>query len=237
VRPLEITQDPGLSSRTILRRYIDLAKLLDILRTRELYLRRADGFKDRLEGALFPSLRTSLDKACADGIIAENGDTFWRRARLGNYVSCWNIDAKDNMALWQLYGGSANSVALTTTVERLSRCAIQWRENLHINRVSYVDHVKHNTFAVGQYSDVLQYKSEAYRYEKELRLIIRRQTKTLDSNPVGIRMPVSDLNDLIRSVVVAPESDANFFESVRDLCSRYNLTSPVRRSRLSLVPT
>lgn len=234
---MQITRDPDLRPQTILRRYVDLPKLLDILRTRQLYLRRADGFKDRLEGALFPSLRASLDKASADGLIAENGDTFWRRARLSNYVSCWNIDAKDNMALWQLYGGATNSVALTTTVERLSRCALHWKENVHIRRVSYVDHIKHNTFVVGQYSDVLGYKSEAYRYEKELRIILRRPVKQLESNPSELRMPITDINDLIRSIVVAPESGAYFYESVKDLCRRYDLISPVRRSKLSLVPT
>lgn len=52
-----------LQTNAQIRRYVDLAKLLDLLRTRQLYFRRADGFADRLEGAMFSGLRELIDQA------------------------------------------------------------------------------------------------------------------------------------------------------------------------------
>ena len=231
-----VTTDHGLSRTLILRRYMDLARLLDLLRTKSLYLRRADGFHDRLEGALFPALRKSLDDAHRRGQTNHNADYFYRRARTGNFVCCWSIGAKDNMALWQLYGGTKTSIAITTTVERLINVAMPWRESALVHRVKYVDHLRIRNWIIGRYTDVLHYKNEAYRYEKELRLIIPRQRATLGRNPIGIHLPISSLSDLVRSVVVAPESEPWFLEGVRDLCEKYKLAAPVRRSKLAVVP-
>lgn len=228
--------DPVIGLDGVLRRYMDLPKLLDLLHTKSLYFRRADGFSDRLEGALFPSFRKSLDEAFAQGKVQHDSDHFYRRARMGNYVCCWTIGARDNMALWQLYGGVRTSIAITSTVERLVRCGISWDRSMHLHKVRYVDHRRVHTYVMGQYTDVLQYKSDAYKYEKELRLIVPQQEDGWEGNPMGMRLALLDLDELVRSVVVAPEADANFLEAVRELCRRYRLKAPVRQSMLSLVP-
>jgi hypothetical protein len=111
--------DPDLRAQVIVRRYLNLPKYLDLLRSATLYLRRADGFVDRFEGALTPLFHRSLNEEYAKGRIKHNADYVWHRAREGSYVSCWSLGAKDNMALWQLYGGGANSVAITSTLGRL----------------------------------------------------------------------------------------------------------------------
>jgi hypothetical protein len=101
----QLQADTDIRQSSILRRYMDLPKLLDLLSTNTLYCRRADGFADRLEGALFPSFRKSLNEAFARGDVPNDADYFYRRSRMGSYVSCWTLGARDNMALWQLYGG------------------------------------------------------------------------------------------------------------------------------------
>ena len=230
------TTDPGIRQDGILRRYMDLPKLLDLLHTKSLYFRWADGFSDRLEGALFPSFRKSLDEAFAEGKVPHNSDYFYRRARQGNYVCCWTFGARDNMALWQLYGGVRTSIAVTSTVGRLIRCGLAWNRSMHLHKVRYVDHRRVRTYIMGHFTDVLQYKSDAYKYEKELRLIVPQQEDGWEENPMGIRLALTNPDDLVRSVVVAPEADPSFVEAVRDLCKRYGLAAPVRRSMLSLVP-
>jgi len=89
---------------------------------------------------------------------------------------------------------------------------------------------------IGKYSDVLRYKNESYAYENELRLIVPRQGKGWESNPQAIRLPISKLSDLVRSVVVAPEAENWFYDAVSDLCKRYELDAPVRRSKLAFMP-
>lgn len=215
---------------------MDLPKLLDLLHSKSLYFRRADGFADRLEGALFPSLREGLDKAFARGDAEHDSDYFYRRARIGNYVCCWTMSARDNMALWRLYGGVRTSVVITSTVDRLVRCGLGWNRRMHLHKVRYVDHRHVGTYVVGQYMDVLQYKSDAYKYEHELRLIVPQQSEGWEGNPMGMRLQLKSLDDLVRSVVVAPEAEAGFVEAVSDLCMRYGLAAPVRRSMLSVMP-
>lgn len=234
--PPLITADPEIRQSVILRRYMDLPKLLDLLHTRSLYFRRADGFSDRLEGALFPSFRQSIDEAFARKEVPYDADHFYKRVRKGNYVSCWTIGARDNMALWQLFGNVRTSVAVTSTVDRIVACGFDWNRRMHLHKVRYVDHRRVRTYIMGAYTDPLQYKSDAYKFERELRIILAQQDAGWEENPIGIRLSLPDLNTLVRSVVVAPEADIFFLEAVRELCKRYGLSAPVRRSALSLMP-
>lgn len=232
----EVFVTPNLSQRTIVRRYMDLAKLLDLLHTRELYLRRADGFSDRLEGALFPTFRKSLNEAHKSGKVQYDAEHFYRRSRQGNYVGCWTIGAHDNMALWQLYGGTRTSVAVTTTLGRLIKTCLPWDRGVHIKKVKYVDHRKIDTFLIGRYADVLEYKNLAYSYESELRVIVPAQEEGWEHNPMGLRLPLNDVNSFVRSIVVAPEANPGFKAAVQDLCRKYDLQAPVRNSTLSTTP-
>jgi hypothetical protein len=215
---------------------MDLPKLLDLLHTRSLYFRRADGFADRLEGALFPSLRQALDEAHKAASVPYDADHFYRRARVGNYVSCWTIGVRDNMALWQLYGGVGTSVVVTTTMERLVNCAFHWDRRVHFHKVKYVDHRRVRNYIVGPYSDVLQYKSDAYGYEKEVRVVVPQHADGWEQNPISLRLPLPSVDALVRSVVVAPEAETSYFEAVTGLCQKYGLKAPVRKSMLSFMP-
>lgn len=236
MQPMQITADTDIRQENILRRYMDLPKLLDLLHTRKLYFRRADGFSDRLEGALFPSFRRSMDEAFARKEVPYDADSFYRRARVGNYVSCWTIGARDNMALWQLYGGLKTSIAVTSTVGRLIGCAHAWNRATLLHKVRYVDHRRVRNYNMGYFTDVLQYKSDAYKYERELRVVVPQQDDGWEANPLGIWLGLPSVDSLVRSVVVAPEADPSFLEAVRELCKRYGLKAPVRRSMLSLIP-
>lgn len=235
--PIRVTTDTDLKESMIVRRYVELPKFLDLLHSKSLYLRRADGFTDRLEGALFPSLRAGMDAAHARGDSRENADDFYRKARTGSYVSCWSIGAKDNMALWQLYGGAKTCVAVTTTVGRLIRLALSWNETAELRRVDYVDHRRVSDYVIGSYTDVLKFKNEAFNYESELRLIVPRMGKGWKQNPVGLRLPIADLDTFIRSVVLAPEAEPWFIEAVSGLCAKYDLDVPIRQSALATLPT
>jgi hypothetical protein len=214
---------------------MDLPKFLDPLHSRTLYLQRADGFSDRFEGALTPAIRKAMDQAKNEGMTKQSANYYYRRSRKGNFVSCWSIGAKDNMALWQLYGGLKSCVAITTTVEKLLKVAFTWNETTLIHRVKYIDHVKNPDMVVGHYHDMLRYKHQSYRYEKELRVIVPRQEKGWEKNPNFLRLPLKNLNDLVRSVVVAPEAETWFFDAISDLSIKYELKAPIRRSKLAFM--
>lgn len=233
----EVSVDPELKHERIARRYLDLPKFLDLLRSRALYMRRADGFSDHFEGALTPAFRRAIDEGYRKGDFRHDADNYYRRARVGNYVSCWSLGANDNMALWQLYGGVTTSLAITTTVEKLIRAALGWGEPVLIHKVKYIDHAKNPDMIIGQYTDLLRYKHEAYKYENEIRIIVTRQSGRWEQNPDGFRLQIEDLNALMRSIVVAPEAQDWFVELIEDVCMKYKVSAPVRRSKLASLPT
>lgn len=140
------------------------------------------------------------------------------------------------MALWQLFGNVKTSVAVTSTVDRLLRCGFDWNRRMHLHKVRYVDHRRVRTYVMGAFTDPLQYKSDSYKFERELRVILPQQEAGWEENPMGIRLAIPDLDTLVRSIDIAPEADPGFTEAVRELCKRYGLSAPIRRSMLSLVP-
>ncbi|MBT9539401.1 hypothetical protein [Thiobacillus sp.] len=232
----EVTTSPGLKLSGVLRRYMDLAKYIDLLRTESLYFRRADKFSDRFEGALTPVIRRSIDEAHRDGHTNENSETFYRRARVGSLVSCWSIGARDNMALWKLYGGAATSIAVTTMIERLLTVASTWPDLTYISKVRYINHFANPDMVIGHYTDPLEFKHEAYSYERELRILISRHRGDWERTPESIHLPIADLNSFVRSVVVGPEAPDWFYNLIVDITKRYGVNSPVRRSTLTNVP-
>jgi len=232
---VSVSRDPSLKDKSPLRRYMDLAKFVDLLRTKSLYLRRADGFSDRFEGALTPSIRAAIDSARNSGRPTETSDVFYERCRKGTFVSCWTFGEKDNMALWQLFGGSGSSVAITTTTERLTRTCLGWNEDSIIEKVNYIDHFKDPDMIVGKYTDPLRFKHEAFDFEREVRLMVPMQ-RNWESNPDGIRRPILDISDLIIGVVVAPDAGNWFLELVQDLVHRYSLKASVKMSQLAVLP-
>ena len=230
-----ITRDVELKDLSPLRRYMDLPKYVDLLRSKALYLRRADCFTDKFEGALTPAIRRAIDSASETVKLAESADIFYQRCRKGTFVCCWTYGAKDKMALWQLFGGSSNSVAVSTTAGRLTRMCIGWSESAHITKVRYIDHFEDPDMIIGRYTDPLQFKHEAFEFEREVRVMISQQENWKD-NPEGVHRQIGDLNELVTSVVVAPEAGAWFFDLVQDLGKRYGLKAPVKMSQLASLP-
>jgi hypothetical protein len=237
VKPLsELYRDPKLVGKQILRRYMDLAKFIDLLRSRSLYLCRADKFPDRFEGALIPAIRRAIDDNHRKGTIDYNADAFYEKCRKSVYVNCWSIGADDNMALWHLYGGVASAIAITTTVTRLTHACLGWNESVMMEGVRYIDHAKNPDMIIGRYTDPLCFKHKAYTFENEVRILLCRLCPAVRKNPKGIRMPLTDLGKVIRSVIVAPEADVWFFKLVQDIVRRYDFSIPVRRSKLTRLP-
>ena len=140
------------------------------------------------------------------------------------------------MALWQLYGGVTCSVAITTTVERLEIAAQTWSDNTYITKVKYIDHHKDAAMSLGHYTDLLAYKHRAYSFENEVRVIVSRHRGVWQKNPMELRLPVLDIDALIRSVVVAPEAGDWFFGLVEEITRRFEVSAPVRRSMLTALP-
>ena len=228
--------DYDLKERMILRRYLDLPKLVDFLRTSELFLGQASRFDDPLEGTLPEGIRRSVRND--PDYLAQYGDpTEWENKNKDRtYLGCWSLGAKDNMALWKLYGRTAESVAITTTVEQLAIAAPQWAKYglVNVKKIRYIDHAgRLPDGAYGFNVGVFGFKHVAYAYEKEVRIVITRpMNDEQEEVPHELRVPVN-VNNFLRSIVVAPEAGDWFFNLVTDIARKYNVIKPVRKSALT----
>ena len=231
--------DPVLRDSRVLRRYLDLSKFIDLLRTQSLYLRRADLFQDKFEGSFTPSLKAAIEEAYDVHKTDFSYEKFKKELREGVYVNCWSLGVNDNMALWELYGKSDASVAVTTTVGHLRKEleASPLSGTTSLCKVEYIKHWRDPKISILPYSNIFRYKVVAYDFEREVRIIHDRleQNFKKSDKETGVLLKVR-LDRLLRSIVVSPSAQPWFIDLVKDVTQRYGITTPVRQSKLAIDP-
>jgi hypothetical protein len=231
--------DAALKDSQVLRRYLDVAKFLDLLHNQTLFFVRGDQFEDKFEGAFTKSIKQAIEQSYKINEIEFSYDEFKKRLRERVFLNCWHANADDSMAMWSIYGRSATAVAITTTVAQL-RDTIQELHLPHhvsIARVRYVKHWRDPKLRINPYSNVFAYKVKAYDFEKEVRVIVDRFHDEFDATIEESGMPIKvSLCKLLRSIVVAPEAAPWFLELVRGVTQKYGVKAPVRRSKLASAP-
>jgi hypothetical protein len=231
--------DTRLRSNQILWRYLDLAKFLDFIMYGRLYFARGDQFTDKFEGAFTKSLRQKIRDSYEEKEFGFTYSGFKKRLRERVYLNCWHRGPDDNMAMWRIYGGSNPSVAITTTVGKLTQ-ALKHAALPHfmsIRRVTYIKHWQDPKIDITPYSNIFAYKVRAYNYEKEVRAIIDRHEEDFDSDEMELSMYVNvSPSQLLRSVVFSPEAPVWFKKMIRKLIRDYELDVSIKRSRLDTRP-
>ena len=223
----------------VLWRYLDAAKFFDFIHHQTLFCCRGDQFGDKFEGAFTESLKHAIEKSYQDNHIDFTYEEFRKRLRERVFVNCWHKSLDDSMAMWSIYGRSSCSVAITTTVEQL-RSALQEQQlpyDISIERVEYVKHWRDPDLDIAPYSRVFAYKTKAYEFEKEVRVLIDRSAGEFEAPmpDAGMIIKVNQAT-LLRSIVIAPEAPVWFENLVRAASERYEILAPVRRSKLAFDP-
>ena len=231
-----VTGDVSLTLKEdlLLMRYMDLPKFIDLIRTSELHLASAIDFDDQLEGTLPEAIRDSLlndpEIVAAYGNLPIQEREYLNKIRTN--ISCWTKGIGDNMALWKIYGGSKQSVAVMTSFHKIVQSTILWKNisSVAFKDVVYIDHS--GTLPDGAYSlsyETFGLKHVAYSFENEVRIIVvRNNIKT----PSPLRLSIA-INDFIEKIIVAPEAGAWFFDMVKDLSEKYGISAPVENSKLT----
>lgn len=97
---------------------------MDLIQLDRIYLCRADLLEDKYEGHY---TRMIYDIAhgvfiLSDGVADNTGIIHDRKKlRKMTYINCWTRNCSDNVALWKIYGGMKNSIAIETTEECLEQ--------------------------------------------------------------------------------------------------------------------
>lgn len=153
-------------------------------------------------------------------------------------ISCWHTDAADveSMAMWKIYGGSAASVCVESTVGALvDSMVIPDGLEVHAGKVSYVDYEKDY---IGV-DDPLQFffnKSKHYEFEKEFRFVLHpsRLESILSARAeFGTSIPVEP-KSIIKSIVVSPAAADWFFDLINLIMKDAGYSVNIARSKIPL---
>lgn len=227
------------SDKTVIWRFMDLAKFISLLKDRALYMTRADKLEDSFEGAVcseedsekydeaLNEYYTDLleGKAVPEKLI-EDEHKANRLLRKNSYLNCWYEGEHESMAMWRLYasGKEAKGVAIKTKVGQLKKAIGRIVE---IGRIDYIDYLREWP----NVNEALWRKRVSFEYEHEVRIRITPKAG-LSNNPEEFMMLPVDLNELIAAVYVSPMAEPWFKTVVEDILEKYNVEKTVHHSRL-----
>jgi hypothetical protein len=114
---------------TVLWRYVDLYRLLDLLQTSELHLTRVDQMEDRWEGA-YSSVNVAQRPARYGKYWSAMSTVlpqWYENSRTHMFINCWYMGADESYAMWRLYDAAGKGVAIKTNAALL-KSALQGAE-------------------------------------------------------------------------------------------------------------
>lgn len=217
----DLTTPPN---RTVLWRYMDFAKFVEMLESRTLWFARIDQFEDPLEGthtdAELAGLRKHLKKTHAQALI-----NVFRSGRSELYVNCWRSGSTESLAMWDLYGKGSGILAVKSTVGRLRDAAVTYDKPVYISKVKYLDWG--DAPGIDNVLVACSRKDVSYQHEVEVRAIVLDVSKNrCTKRRLGIRLPV-DIERLITEVMVGPREQEWVVRLAERVMRRYGLYQKV----------
>jgi hypothetical protein len=177
-------------------RYMDLAKLLDLVTRRALFFPSCDKLRamDPFEGQLTYS-DTDLFNAdlvnIADEEIRKQG--FNDRSEFvsfvkghqsvaggvgfvakAHFISCWHMNDDESDAMWKIYAKDDAGVAIRSSFARLKSAFETAEETVKIGVVNYDDFRNSRTATPYDVDNFYMRKRTAFGHEKELRAVVRK---------------------------------------------------------------
>lgn len=177
-------------------RYISLAKFIDLLETKRLYLPKAALLPDKSEGVIISRKARMRMRAMSRALRGYKGllhgeapaeatpeeadeeqrdkleDGEQELRRFFCFLSCWHDSSHESFAMWKLYIPSTEGVCIQTSRERLTELV----EAARIARPTAVVQMKDVQYGgtIDQSDDLAPFfrKGRAYNYENEVRVAV-----------------------------------------------------------------
>ena len=214
-------------NNTVVWKYLDLSKFLDMLLSQQLFMSRSDKFEDQYEGTFSEPTFEEIKK------IAANKPEFldyYKSHREKVVISSWHINEYESFAMWQIFTKNNEGLAIQSTIGRLKE-ALQPENRVeqYIGNVNYIDYKKEyipfdNTFFP------FLFKRKSFQYEREVRIITDVSSHNISVNE-GIKINV-DLNQLIEKIYIHPKSENWYKKLVIELVSKLNFNIEIEKSDL-----
>ena len=193
---------------TIVWKYLDLSKFLDMLLSQQLFMSRSDKFEDQYEGTFSEPTFEEIKK------IAANNPKFldyYKSHREKVVISSWHINEYESFAMWQIFTQNTEGLAIQTTIGRLKEALlIEKKTEQYIGAVNYIDYKKEFIPFDDTFFPFL-FKRKSFQYEREIRIISDVSNTNLKIDN-GLKVDVN-LNQLIEKIYIHPKSE-NWYKNL-----------------------
>ncbi|HCF02938.1 hypothetical protein [Flavobacterium sp.] len=220
---IKLPEDPD----TIVWKYLDLSKFLDLLLSKKLFMSRSDKFEDQYEGTFSEPTFEEIKKLAINNPEFLN---YYKTHREKVAISSWHINEYESFAMWQIFTQNSEGLAIQSTIGRLQK-ALKPETNLkqYIGQVNYIDYKKEYIPFDDLFFPFL-FKRKSFQYEREVRIISDTSDTAITIND-GIKINV-DISQLIDKIYIHPKSENWYKNLVIELVSKLDFDITIEKSDL-----
>ncbi len=220
---IKLPEDPD----TIVWKYLDLSKFLDLLLSQKLFMSRSDKFEDQYEGTFSEPTYEEIKKLAIDNPDFLN---YYKTHREKVAISSWHINEYESFAMWQIFTQNSEGLAIQSTISRLQK-SLNPENNFkqYIGEVNYIDYKKEYIPFNDLFFPFL-FKRKSFQYEREVRII----TDVTDSKTKlndGLKINVN-INELIEKIYIHPKSENWYKNLVIQLVKELGFDFTIEKSDL-----
>lgn len=220
---ITLPEDPN----TIVWKYLDLSKFLDLLLSRKLFMSRSDKFEDQYEGTFSEPTYEEIKKLSVNNPEFLN---YYKSHREKVVISSWHINEYESFAMWQIFTQNSEGLAIQSTIGRLQKAMdVEKDFNQYIGEVNYIDYKKEYIPFDDMFFPFL-FKRKSFQYEREVRIIADLSEHDIKIND-GLKIEV-DIDQLIEKIYIHPKSENWYKKLVIELVDKLGFDFEIEKSDL-----
>lgn len=211
---------------TLVWKYMDLSKFLDLLISEKLFMSRSDKFEDQYEGTFSEPTYQEIKK------LLEGNPKYldaYKAKRKNVVISSWHTNSYESYAMWQVFTKNNEGLAIQSTYKRLKECLQEDKTEQYIGEVNYIDYKKDHIPFNDDFFPFL-FKRKSFQYENEIRIISDVTHLNLSVNE-GLKMKV-DINKMIDKLYIHPKSENWYKNLVIEIVSKLGYRFEIEKSDL-----
>lgn len=220
---IKLPEDP----ETIVWKYLDLSKFLDLLLSKKLFMSRSDKFEDQYEGTFSEPTFEEIKKLSIDNPDFLN---YYKTHREKVAISSWHINEYESFAMWQIFTQNSEGLAIQSTIGRLQESLVpETNFNQYIGEVNYIDYKKEHIPFDDMFFPFL-FKRKSFQYEGEVRIITDIGKSDIKINE---RLKINvNINQLIEKIYIHPKSENWYKNLVIQLVKQLGFDFTIEKSDL-----
>ena len=220
---ITLPEDPN----TIVWKYLDLSKFLDLLLSRKLFMSRSDKFEDQYEGTFSEPTYEEIKKLSVNNPEFLN---YYKSHREKVVISSWHINEYESFAMWQIFTQNSEGLSIQSTIGRLQKAMdVEKDFNQYIGEVNYIDYKKEYIPFDDMFFPFL-FKRKSFQYEREVRIIADLSEHDIKIND-GLKIEV-DIDQLIEKIYIHPKSENWYKKLVIELVDKLGFDFEIEKSDL-----